>query len=127
LDGDRTALFYYPAKKIIHSEIRAFILGDEFRGLLEKGFDAVVKFGAHKWLSDDRGYYSLSEEDGHWADTDWSPRMIAAGWKSWAVVMPTKVIGQMHLRRWIKKYADRGVTVHPFSTPDEAYAWLDGQ
>ena len=125
LDGARSSLWYYPETKIIHHQFRSFVSGEDFRGVLRRGLEAFKEHGAQKWLSDDRGYSALSEEDGHWSMNEWSPQVIAAGWKYWAVVMPEKMIGQLSLRRWIKTYADMGVTVKTFTEPDEAMAWLE--
>lgn len=125
IDGERSSLWYYPGKKIIHHQFRSFVHGEDFRSVLQKGLEAFRQYGANKWLSDDRGFNALTEEDAAWATDEWSPQVIAAGWKYWAVVMPEKVIGKMNLRRWIKKYAELGVTVRTFTDPDEAMAWLE--
>jgi hypothetical protein len=125
MDGERASIWYYPEKKIIHHQIRAFVHGEEFRGILKNGLEAFKKYGACKWLSDDRGNSAVTTEDTEWATAEWAPKVIAAGWKYWAVVMPENVIGQMNIRRWIKMYADKGVTVQVFTTPGEALAWLE--
>jgi hypothetical protein len=127
LDNERASLWYYPNKKIIHHQFRTFVYGREFRDVLETGLEAFERFGARKWLSDDRGSSAPTEEDVQWASNDWAPRVMAAGWKYWAIVMPEKVIGQLSLRRWIKMYAEKGVTVRAFTSPDEALAWLETQ
>jgi hypothetical protein len=126
-DIRRATVWYYPDKKIIHHRFRAFVHGDEFRGVLNTGLDAFKEYGARKWLSDDRGNGALTPEDNQWANDDWSPRVIEAGWDQWAVVMPEKIVGQMNLKRWIKVYADKGVTVRVFATPEPAFAWLAGE
>jgi hypothetical protein len=118
------SLWYYPKEKIVHHELRAFVHGARFRNLLDKGLDAFKQHGACKWLSDDRGNNALSQDDAEWAMSDWAPRVIAAGWKYWAVVMPEKVMGQINMKRWIKEYSDRGVTVQHFTDPNLAFEWL---
>jgi hypothetical protein len=125
LDSERCSPWYYPQKKIVHHQLRAFVHGNDFRGILEAGLAAFQKHGGSKWLSDDRGYSVLTPEDREWAVTQWSPRVIAAGWKYWAIVMPEKATGQMQLKGLIKTYADKGVTVRTFPTPEECMAWLD--
>ena len=126
LEDPSYSLRFHPQDKIVHHELRAYVHGAAFRNILDKGLDAFKKFGANKWLSDDRGNNALTEEDAQWAQNDWAPRVIAAGWKFWAVVMPEKVMGQINMKRWIKEYSDRGVTVRAFIDPDEAYVWLAG-
>jgi hypothetical protein len=124
LDDPSYTLRYHPQDKIVHHELRAYVHGPRFRNILDKGLEIFKKYRASKWLSDDRGNNALTAEDAHWAQTDWSPRVIAAGWKFWAVVMPEKVMGQANMKRWIKDFSDRGVTVRAFSGPHEAYLWL---
>jgi hypothetical protein len=127
LDGPRTSVWYYPGSKIIHHQFRTFVHGDELRGVLEAGLDAFKKYGARKWLSDDQGNSALTPEDNQWANDDWTPRVIAAGWKCWAVVMPAKVVGQLSMKRWIKTFEEKGVTVRVFATPEPALAWLESE
>ena len=62
-----------------------------------------------------------------WTATVWRPRVIKAGWKYWALVLPEKTIRQLNMRRIIKDYADSGVTVQIFSNADEAMQWLKAQ
>jgi hypothetical protein len=127
IETDSVSLRYYPSKKIVHHELRRFVHGPEFRNVLEKGLEAFKKHRAHKWLSDDRGNGPLKPADAEWALQDWAPRVMAAGWKFWAVVMPEKVLGQMNMRVWIDTYAEKGVTVQAFTDPDEALTWLERQ
>ena len=54
----------------------------------------------------------------------WSKRAIAAGWKYWAIVMPDAALGKANMRRFIREYADQGVTVQIFGSPEEALEWL---
>jgi hypothetical protein len=124
LEDPSYTLRYHPDDKIVHHELRAYVHGQRFRNILDRGLDTFKKYGATKWLSDDRGNNALTPEDAQWAQSDWAPRVMAAGWKFWAVVMPEKVMGQINMRKWIKEYSDRGVTVRAFTDPDEAYAWL---
>jgi hypothetical protein len=127
IENDNVRLQYHPRTKIIHHEIRRFVHGSEFRDVLEKGLEVFAKHRACKWLSDDRGNGPLKVEDSTWALEDWAPRVIAAGWRFWGVVMPEKVLGQMNMKRWIATYAERGVTVSAFTEPLPAMSWLEQQ
>ena len=124
LDTDYATLWYYPEQKIVHHVFRKFIYGQEFRQVLEKGLEIFKQHGAQKWLSDDRNNSALPKEDGEWGVNDWSPRVVAAGWKYWAIVMPDKIAGQMNMQRFIDTYAKLGVTIQIFDDPDEALDWL---
>jgi hypothetical protein len=125
LDDESVALHYHVRHRIVHHELRKFVHGPQFRNVLEKGLELFIKHGANRWLSDDRGNGPLKPADADWALNDWAHRVMAAGWRYWAVVMPEKVLGQMNMKRWIATYAAQGVIVRPFTNPDDALAWLE--
>lgn len=124
LETDAVVLRYHVAEKIVHHELRRFVHGPELRDVLEKGLELFVARGAVKWLSDDRGNGPVKPADEQWARTEWFPRVKAAGWKYWAVVLPEKVLGQMNMKRWIELYAAEGIEARAFTDPDEAFEWI---
>jgi hypothetical protein len=125
LDTEAALLQYHPKAKIVHHEFRRFIYGDELRAVLSKGLELFEKHGACKWLSDDRHNGPLRPSDEQWALNHWFPRVKAAGWKYWAVVMPEKVLGQMNMKRWMAAYEPHGIEARPFGDPEVALAWLE--
>ena len=127
IDNEYATLQYHFDKKIVHHKWKQWIPSKHFREVLTKGAEAFEKYGAQKWLSDDRGNGALLPEDAEWATTTWSPRVMEANWKYWAIVMPEKVIGQMNMKQFIKMYSEMGVTVQTFTDPDEAMTWLESQ
>jgi hypothetical protein len=127
IDTDYVTLWYDPEKKIVHHKFHKYIYGQQFRDALEKGLEVFKEKGAQKWLSDDRNNSALPTEDTNWAQSNWAPRVIAAGWKYWAIVLPEKVIGQINMQHFIDNYSEQGVTVKIFSDPDEARKWLESQ
>lgn len=127
IDNEFATLQYHPDKKIVHHKWKQWMPSQPFREVLTKGAEVFEKYGAQKWLSDDRENGALSSDDAEWALSDWSARVIEAGWKFWAVVMPEKVIGQMNMRGFVDIYAERGVSVQVFSDPDKAMTWLESQ
>ena len=104
-----------------------FIHGKVLRDALDAGYEVLKKYKAQKWLSDDRLNSAIPKEDTEWAFTDWSNRVIQAGWKFCAIVQPESVIGQMNVKRFAKEYLSRGVVVEMFTDPDNAMAWLEKQ
>lgn len=125
LDTDYATLWYYPETKIVHHQFHRFIYGEKFRAVLEKGLELFKEHGAQKWLSDDRKNSTLPAEDAHWGLNDWNPRVYAAGWKYWAVVMPDKVVGQLNMDRLMKENIKLGLTIKVFEDADEALKWLE--
>ncbi len=124
-ENDYATLWYHPEKKIVHHQFHKYIYGAEFREILNKGIEAMEQYGAQKWLSDDRNNSSLTKDDTDWSLTDWTPRVMKAGWKYWAIVLPKKVVGQVTMKRFADMYNEKGITVRLFSEPDEALAWLE--
>jgi hypothetical protein len=127
IDNEYVTLWYHPETKIVHHQFHKYIYGQEFRNVLETGLKVFKEKGAQKWLSDDRNNSALPAEDGAWGQQDWTPRMLEAGWKYWAIVLPQKVIGQMNMQRFIEDNAGLGLTMQAFTDPDEALKWLESQ
>jgi hypothetical protein len=127
IKNENATLKFYPEKKIVHHEFHKFMYGDTFRNFMTKAADVYVQNRCSKWLSDDRGNSALKQEDLEWAQTIWEPRIMKSGWKSWAIVLPEKVVGQMSMKKLIERYKQMGVTVSIFSDPQTAMAWLEKQ
>jgi hypothetical protein len=105
--------------------MKAFCFGDGFRDGLTRGVEAMERYGATKWLSDDRANSALTPDDIAWAADVWFPRAKAAGWKHWGIVRPLKVLGQTNLARVVELYAPHGIVARMFAEPDEAMQWLE--
>ena len=125
MEDANISMWYYPESRILHHQTHQFFCGKPFRDALNKGVEVFEKYGAQKWLSDDRETSALSKEDLEWGDRDWFPRVAKLGWKYWAIVMPEKVVGQLTLKRLADTYNSRGVNTRVFSSPDEAKKWLE--
>ncbi len=127
IDNEFVSLWYDPERGMVSHVFHRFLAGDAFRDALNAGTHTLKKRRATKWLSDDRNNSALSAADGEWAKTDWFPRTLRAGWKYWALVQPTSVIGKMNMKRFTEPYAKMGLTVRVFDDPTAALAWLDEQ
>ena len=117
-------LWYYPAERIVHHQIHKFIFGAAFRDLLMKGAELLKANGATKWVSDDRNNSALSAEDKAWADTCWRPLALSSGWKTWAIVQPESIVGQMNIRRIVQAEEVRSLEIQVFTSPEDALAWI---
>jgi hypothetical protein len=125
MDDENISMWYYPESKILHHQIKRFFCGKPFRDALTKGADCFQKYGAQKWLSDDRATPALAKEDLEWGDKEWFPRVAKLGWKYWAIVAPDKVIGQVMLKKLMDSYLTRGVKAQMFASLEEAKQWLE--
>jgi hypothetical protein len=127
LDNQFVTVWYHNDTKIVHQKFHKFIHGEEFRAGLNQGLEAFKKYGASKWLSDDRENPVLKKEDMEWSASTWRPAVIKAGLKYWAIVMPEMVEGQMIMKKIVTEYANTGVTVEVFTDSDNALKWLESQ
>lgn len=124
VDGPAASLWYYPESKIVHQKVRRFAPGVELRTILEESLKTFVRYRATKWLLDDRDSGPLTLGDADWVK-DWTPRMMDAGWKFWAVVVPKKVSGQMSMRSCVETWAKDTLVVQTFRSAEPALDWLE--
>ena len=124
MDNDAVTLWYHTERRIVHHQVKSYRVGVEFRACLERGLETLREHGATKWLSDDRLIGPFSREDQEWCERVWFPRTRDAGWRYWAIVLPKKVLGQMSLQYFIKKYSSEGITARFFDNPQDALNWL---
>ncbi len=123
-ENEDYSLFYHPEWKIVHHQIHKFPSSASFRAMLDGGADCLEKNHADKWLSDDRKNAVNRAEDMQWGDTFWAPRVIKAGFKYWAIVLPKIAVGQLNMKRLAQEYRRRGVEVDEFDDLDKAMDWL---
>jgi hypothetical protein len=125
MDTDYACLWFHPESKVVHHYFKTVVTGDHFREVLNRGIDLLEEHQACKWLSDDRNNSALTPEDSQWAFSDWEPRVLAAGWKYWAIVLPQGVVGRMDMARNVAAIKEAGLETAVFADPAEALAWLE--
>ncbi len=125
LDNENATMWYYPESKILHHQMHKFFFGQTFRDVMDKGVEIFQKYGADKWLSDDRAVTAWTKEDTDWGNKDWFPRVQKCGWKYWAIILPEKIAGQMTMKRAAEDISSRGVQTQFFSSVEEAMKWLE--
>jgi hypothetical protein len=124
LENDCVTMRYHEDSGILEHRFHKHMWGAKFREALDKGLEVLKAHGGSKWLSDDRCNAALPQDDTNWALNDWFPRVMKAGWKYWAIVLPEHVIGQMNMKRFIATYSAKGVTTRIFDDPVAAMEWL---
>lgn len=117
-------LWFHSDTKIIHHELQKYPGAKVLESMLEKGLEVLRGRGACKWLSDDRRGGALPKSHHEWADEVWGPKAVRAGWKYWALVPPTNLLGSSNLKRLVQVYGAQGVTAQTFSDPQAAMNWL---
>ena len=89
---------YLPQEHIIYHVIHKPVSGQPLRDALTIGADFLQENNVTKWLSDDRKNGELTKEDLEWGYHNWNQRMIDAGWKYWANVIPEDLYAADSLR-----------------------------
>ena len=126
-DNALISVWIHPARRMVHHRMKTYCHGEDFRAGLTRGLEAMERYRATKWLSDDRSNGALVPEDSAWTARHWVPRAKAAGWRHWSIVQPAKIIGQLSMERVLRGYTNQGINVRMFGDPDEAMRWLVAQ
>jgi hypothetical protein len=126
LDNEWITIWYHPEVKIVHHQVHKAMRGQAFRTAISKGTETLLKYGATKWLSDDRHHYVLPQEDQEWSTTVWFPATQQAGWKFWAIVKPERAVADLYLRRLAAGWSALGVVTELFTKPEPGFLWLKG-
>lgn len=125
IDNEDMSLFYLEEQKIVHHKMKKNLKDEQFELLLSTGAEYMEKYRAKKWLSDDRDNAVISKEANEWGDKVWAPRAIKAGFKFWAIVIPSKSSAKLQMTMFASEYKKRGVTVQIFEDVDNAIKWLE--
>jgi hypothetical protein len=127
LENEFVSLWYYPRLRMVHHQMVKAPPSDVFRQLLTRGADLVENHRAPRWLSDDRGNTVLKEPDEQWSHSVWLPRVLAGGFKYWAIVLPSAAVGKLNMHRLAADHARNGIFSKIETSPDAAFTWLKSQ
>jgi hypothetical protein len=125
LDNEYVSMSYLPDKKIVYHTVHKPISGQIMRDALSAGIETLQKYGAHKWLSDDRKNGPFSAEDRAWGAANLTSRALEIGWKYWALVVPEQMIAAGSMAPIIEANYERGMRMMVFCEVKEAIHWLD--
>jgi hypothetical protein len=125
-ENDLAVVWYHPVEKVVHHKIKKWLGAEGFKTMLTIGADCFEKNRCKKWLSDDRANAVVPPGIAEWGQQVWTPRVIKAGFKWWAVLMPDKAAGRLSMRGFIDTYRGLGVTVDIFADETSALDWLNG-
>jgi hypothetical protein len=115
--------------RAIVAEWKGIARGETYRAALDRSLELVRQHHARRWLGDMlEASGVMSQEDSDWLARDWFPRLLAAGGRRFAVVMPPQTLAAMQMNRLKREIAaendpDAFITRY-FDNLDEARAWL---
>jgi hypothetical protein len=127
LNSPCAQLYFNEDTRIVHHHLNNSIDSKSLRDVLNGGIEALKKYNATKWLSNNKEIDPLSDADNEWVNTSWLPRAVAAGWKYWALVVPDSLKARMNMRDFVEVFYNQGVRVMVFTEVDEAMHWLEAQ
>ncbi|HOF86398.1 MAG TPA: hypothetical protein PLP41_11880 [Treponemataceae bacterium] len=127
LDNEFAKVTYDEKSGIIHHEWKKFCFGENFQKLMMNSTQYLKAHKGNKWLSDDRNFSVMTEEDTKWGREVWWPETKSAGWKYWAILLPTKTVGKINIKGLIQEYSAGGITAQVFESVEEAKKWLEAQ
>ncbi len=125
VDNEYITVQFLPEKGIIHHTVHKPVDDQSLKDALNAGTDALAKYRACKWLSDDRNNGPISPEMLEWGTKNWDVRTIAAGWKYWANVVPQHIADAGSLIPVIDALFQLGLRMAVFTDLETAFAWLD--
>lgn len=125
VDNEFITVKYLADKGIIYHTVHKPVPDQQLKDALNAGTEALAKYKACKWLSDDRRNGPVSPEIAAWGRDDWNPRTIAVGWKYWANIVPEQVASAGTLTPIIEALFGLGLRMMVFTDLEEALQWLD--
>ena len=95
----------------------------EFRAANDALVQAIRDHRGSRVLGDSRLIKVIQKSDQEWVNTDWFPRILAAGLTRTALVIPQSGLAKMNIDDMVSRVADR-LDVAYFATLAEARVWL---
>ena len=96
----------------------------EFEELLEAEVRALKEHSGSRLLADCRRQRALNQATQFTAEQEWSPRVIEAGLKRFAVVLPESEQAAAQLRERLDQLPKGGFKMAYFASVDEARKWV---
>lgn len=125
-DNEYITIKHIPEKGLIYHTVHQNISGETLREALLKGTAAMAAHEATcKWLSDDRKNGPLPPDDVKWGEEIWNAKTMAAGWKYWALVVPTEIVSAGAMAPVINNMFELGLRMMVFDNVEAALKWLD--
>jgi SpoIIAA-like len=110
--------------QLVHVEWEGWANSAEFVALLDAEVRALIEHRGSRLLADCRRQRVLSPVDQDTADREWLPRVLAAGLKRFAIVLPTSALAAMNLEDRLGKIPGTTLEVAYFEGIAEARTWI---
>ncbi len=124
-DESYLAIRWDEASRCVVMKWKKFTHSHEFRTGLEKGLELAKQKAASRWLADVRNIGALPQDDQDWSNRDWFPRVLAAGIKRNALIVPTSTLHQIAMEAIRSKVEGVDLETAYFDDIEKAKQWLD--
>ncbi|AUX46693.1 hypothetical protein SOCE26_082010 [Sorangium cellulosum] len=113
-----------PHIEAVVAEWKGFAESKDFRAGLEAGLELARQKRARRWLADTLRGPPSTQADQKWTSEIWFPRVIVAGVRWMALVVPQSAITRMSLKGIMSKVTTESLTQAYFEDAASARAWL---
>lgn len=96
----------------------------ERQAILEAGLGALRAHRGSRWLADCRDMKAVKQADQEWIDQSWFPRVLAAGLRRMALVIPKSGLARINLDDMMRRVPETKLETGHFATIEEATEWL---
>lgn len=118
------AIHWIEDGNIVCAEWKGSASGEDMRRGLDAGLELLAQEQSSCWLADTRFLGAVDPADSKWVNEHWIPRIVAAGARKMAFVVPKKAIAQIQTRSFMARIDDRELANQYFASLEEAQAWL---
>jgi stage II sporulation SpoAA-like protein len=112
------------ACKAAHIEWQGWADPAEFAAANDAIILALTQHGGSRALGDCREMKVIKQSDQDWVHRDWFPRVLAAGLRRMALVIPKSGLAMMNVQEIMSRIPGTKLDVAYFATIEEARAWL---
>ena len=112
------------ACKAAHIEWQGWADPAEFAAANDALILALKQHGGSRVLGDCRDMRVIKQSDQEWVSRDWIPRILAAGLRRIALVIPKSGLALMNVQEIMSRIPGTKLDVAYFATIAEARAWL---
>jgi hypothetical protein len=110
--------------KAAHIEWQGWADPAEFAGANDAIIVALIQHRGTRALGDCRNMKVIKQSDQEWVNQDWMPRILAAGLRRMALVIPKSGLALMNVQEIMGRVPGTKLDVAYFATIEEARDWL---
>ena len=112
------------AAQAAHIEWQGWANPAEFRAANDALIHVISTYGSSRILGDSRRIKVIQKSDQEWVNDDWFPRILAAGLRRMALVIPQSGLAKMNIDDMVSRVPGSQLDLAYFSTLDGARNWL---